>query len=65
MPLDLATLRNDKAFDALTSAILDRDQPRTADLFHKMVTAEGRPVNEAVSVVAAAEAPFIQVALTA
>ena len=61
MPLDLATLRNDKAFDALTSAILERDQPRTAGLFHKMVTAEGRSVNEAVSVIAAAEAPFIQV----
>ena len=61
MPLDLATLRNDKAFDALTSAILDRDQPRTADVFHKMVTTEGRSVNEAISVVAAAEAPFIQV----
>jgi len=33
MPLDLATLRNDKAFDALTAAILDRDQPRTATSF--------------------------------
>ena len=61
MPLDLATLRNDKAFDALTSAILDRDQPRTADVFHKMVTAEGRSVGEALSVVTAAEAPFVQV----
>ena len=57
MPLDLATARNDKAFDALTAAILDRDQPRTADIFHKMVTDEGRSVGEALSVVTAAEAP--------
>jgi hypothetical protein len=61
MPLDLTTPRNDKAFDALTAAILDRDQPRTADLFHKMVTDEGRSVGEALSVVTAAEAPFVQV----
>ena len=31
-------IRKDKAFDALTDAILDRDQPRTADLFFNMVT---------------------------
>jgi hypothetical protein len=61
MPLDLATLRNDKAFDALTAAILDRDQPRTADLFYKMVIDEGRSVGEALSVVTAAEAPYVQV----
>ena len=61
MPLDLATLRNDKAFDALTAAILDRDQPRTAGIFHKMVTAEGRSMGDALSVVTAAEAPFVQV----
>jgi len=61
MPLDLATLRNDKAFDALTAAILDRDQPRTTDLFYKMVTDEGRSVGDALSVVTAAEAPFVQV----
>src|SRR5579864_8063975 len=61
MPLDLATLRNDRAFDALTAAILDRDQPRTTDLFYKMVTDEGRSVGEALSVVTAAEAPFVQV----
>jgi hypothetical protein len=61
MPLDLATLRNDKAFDALTAAILDRDQPRTAGLFYQMVAEEGRSVAEALSVVTAAEAPFVQV----
>ena len=66
MPTDLAAsrpaaMRNDKAFDALTAAILDRDQPRTADIFHKMVTAEGRTMGEALSVVTAAEAPYVQV----
>jgi hypothetical protein len=61
MPLDLATPRNDKAFEALTAAILDRDQPRTAGLFHQMVTGEGRSIPEALSVVTAAEAPFVQV----
>ena len=61
MPLDHATQRNDKAFDALTAAILDRDQPRTANLFYQMVTDEGRSVAEALSVVTAAEAPFVQV----
>jgi len=61
MPLDIATLRDDKAFDALTAAILDRDQPKVTDLFYKMITEEGRSVGDAVSVVMAAEAPFIQV----
>src|ERR1700733_2970591 len=61
MPLGLATPRNDKAFDALTAAILDRDQPRTTELFYKMVADEGRSVGEALSVVTAAEAPFVQV----
>ena len=55
------SFRNDKAFDALTDAILDRDQPRTADLFFGMVAREGRSVGEALSVVTAAEAPFVQV----
>jgi len=55
------SFRNDKAFDALTDAILQRDQPRTADLFFGMVAREGRPVGQALSVVTAAEAPFVQV----
>ena len=54
-------VRQDKAFDELTNAILERDQPRTADTFFRMVTREGRSVPEAVSVVMAAEAPFVQV----
>jgi hypothetical protein len=54
-------IREDKAFDQLTDAILQRDQPRTAGLFHRMVTNEGRSIGEALSVVTAAEAPFVQV----
>src|SRR6184192_1889208 len=54
-------IREDKAFDQLTDAILQRDQPRTADLFHRMVTNESRSIGEALSVVTAAEAPFVQV----
>ena len=54
-------VRQDKAFNELTNAILERDQLRTADTFFRMVTSEGRSVPEAVSVVMAAEAPFVQV----
>jgi hypothetical protein len=45
----------------LTEAILERDQPRTTDLFHQMVTREGRSVGDALSAVTKAEAPFVQV----
>lgn len=55
------TVCQDKAFDALTDAILQRDQPRTAALFFNMVAQEGRSVGDALSVVTAAEAPFVQV----
>jgi hypothetical protein len=48
-------------FDQLSEAILERDQARTADLFFRMVTREGRPLGEALGVVTAAEAPFVQV----
>src|SRR5262245_65625187 len=51
----------DRSFDLLTEAILERDQPRTADLFFRMVTREGRSLGDALAVVAAAEAPFVQV----
>ena len=54
-------IRQDKSFDLLTEAILERDQPRTADLFHRMVARDGRSVGDALSVVTAAEAPFVQV----
>ena len=58
---NLNDIREDKAFDQLTEAILQRDQPRTADLFHKMIVRDGRSIGEALSVVAAAEAPFVNV----
>jgi hypothetical protein len=54
-------LRQDKAVDMMTEAILERDQPRTADLFFQMVARNGRSVSDALSVVTAAEAPFVQV----
>jgi hypothetical protein len=54
-------IREDKFFPMLTEAILERDQPRAADLFFRMVAREGRAVGAALSVVAAAEAPFVQV----
>ena len=49
------------ALAQLTDAILQRDQPRTADLFAQMVKREGRSVGEALAVVTQAEAPFVQV----
>ena len=48
-------------FGALTGAILERDQPRTSDIFHRMVTEQGRSTGDALSIVAATEAPFVQV----
>ena len=54
-------ISEDKSFDLLTEAILERDQPRTADLFHQMIVRDGRSVGEALSVVTAAEAPFVNV----
>ena len=61
MLLSRDQIREDKSFDALTEAILDRDQPRTTDLFFRMVARDGRSLGEALSVVTAAEAPFVQV----
>jgi hypothetical protein len=54
-------ISEDKSFALLTEAILERDQPRTTDLFHRMVVREGRSLGEALSVVTAAEAPFVNV----
>src|SRR3954465_7073331 len=51
----------DVAVDQFTNAILDRDQPRTAELFFQLVKKEGRSLAEALSAVTAAEAPFVQV----
>jgi hypothetical protein len=54
-------VRQDKAVDMMTEAILERDQSRTADLFFQMVARNGRSLSDALSVVTAAEAPFVQV----
>src|SRR5262245_49888907 len=51
----------DISVELVTEAILERDQPRTADLFFQMVAREGRSVGDALGVVTAAEAPFVQV----
>ena len=60
MLLNRNEIREDKYFDMLTEAILERDQPRTTDLFFRM-TRDGHSVGDALSVVTAAEAPFVQV----
>src|SRR3954470_20910713 len=60
MLLNRKEIRGDKYFDMLTEAILERDQPRTTDLFFRM-TRDGHSVGDALSVVTAAEAPFVQV----
>jgi hypothetical protein len=56
-----AEISQDKYFGPLTEAILERDQPRTTDLFFRMVARDGRSVGDALGVVTAAEAPFVQV----
>ncbi|HEX3861033.1 MAG TPA: hypothetical protein VHY35_05020 [Stellaceae bacterium] len=56
-----AEISEDKTFNLLTDAILKRDQPRTTDLFFGMVARDGRSIGDALSVVTAAEAPFVQV----
>ena len=45
----------------MTDAILQRDQPRTADIFFGLVRRDGRSMGDALSVVTEAEAPFVQV----
>ncbi len=61
MLLSRNEIRQDKSFDLLTEAILERDQPKTADLFFRMIAQQGRSLGEALAVVTAAEAPFVQV----
>ena len=56
-----AEISHDKYFGPLTDAILERDQPKTTDLFFQMVAKEGRSIGDALAVVTAAEAPFVQV----
>jgi len=52
---------SDRSLGLLTEAILERDQPRAADLFFRMVARDGRALGDALGVVTAAEAPFVQV----
>lgn len=61
MLMDRQTILKDKAVDAFTDAILKHDQPRTADIFFNLIRRDGRSVGDALSVVTAAEAPFVQV----
>ncbi|HTI82182.1 MAG TPA: hypothetical protein VL614_17160 [Acetobacteraceae bacterium] len=53
-------IRKDKTVDAFTDAILQRDQPRTAEIFFNLVR-DGRTMGDALSLVTEAEAPFVQV----
>ena len=46
-----AEISEDKSFDLVTEAILQRDQPRIADLFYGMVVRDGRSIGDALSVV--------------
>ncbi len=52
---------SDRFHALLTEAILERDQPRTADLFFRMLRRDGHSLGDALGVVTAAEAPFVQV----
>src|SRR5215470_16537335 len=61
MPAMRESVREDRFFDQLTDAILERDQPRTADLYFQMVARHRRSIGDALGVVTAAEAPFVQV----
>ena len=54
-------IRQDTFFDGLTEAILERDQPRTADLYFQMVARQRRSAADALGVLTTAEAPFVQV----
>ena len=54
-------IRQDAFFDGLTEAILDRDQPRTTDLYFQMVARHRRSTGDALGVLTSAEAPFVQV----
>lgn len=60
MLLNRAEISADKSFNLLTEAILERDQARTTDTFFKMVQS-GQSIGDALSIVAAAEAPYVNV----
>ncbi len=61
MLISREVIRQDKFVDQFTDAILTHDQPRTADLFFGMVRRDQRLIGDALSVVTAVEAPFVQV----
>ena len=60
MLLNRDEISADKSFNLFTDAILERDQAKTTDLFFKMVQS-GQSIGDALSVVTAAEAPFVNV----
>src|ERR1700734_4097716 len=60
MLLNRAEISADKSFDLFTDAILEPDQAKTTDTFAKMVQG-GQSIGDALSIVAAAEAPFVNV----
>ena len=60
MLLNRNEISADKSFNLFTDAILERDQPKTTDLFFKMVQS-GQSIGDALSIVTAAEAPFVKV----
>ena len=61
MPMTREQIRQDTFFDGLTEAILERDQPRTTDLYFQMVARQRRSAGDALGVLTTAEAPFVQV----
>ena len=60
MLLNRSEISADKSFQSATEAILERDQAKTTDLFFRMVR-DGRSIGDALSLVTAAEAPFVNV----
>jgi hypothetical protein len=60
MLLNRDEISADKSFNLLTEAILERDQTKTTDIFAKMVHG-GQSIGDALSIVAAAEAPYVNV----
>ncbi len=60
MLLNRNEISADKSFNLLTESILERDQAKTTDIFAKMVQS-GQSIGDALSIVAAAEAPFVNV----
>jgi len=60
MLLNRDEISADKSFNLLTESILERDQAKTTDTFFKMVQS-GQSIGDALAIVAAAEAPFVNV----